>query len=113
MYYNYIYIVNVPTFPQSSWSSFPFSSIQHVTIVHGHNSIDGRSPLAAEGWAGGDRFGSETQGVALHWCGQGTPELNIKGIIFTLVAEQLGCRLKLLFTSILGGIQVWGLINQF
>ena len=76
--------VNVPTFPQSSWSSFPFSSIQHVTIVHGHNSIDGRSPLAAEGWAGGDRFGSETQGVALHWCGQGTPELNIKGIIFTI-----------------------------
>ena len=69
------------------------SSIQHVTTFHGHNSFDGRSPLAAEGWAGGDRFSSETQGVALHLCVQGTPETNIQGIIFTLVAEQLGCRL--------------------
>ena len=60
------------------------SSIQHVTTFHGHNSFDGRSPLAAEGWAGGDRFGSETQGVALHWCVQGTPEINIQGIIFTV-----------------------------
>ena len=34
------------------------------------------------------------------WCGQGPSRIDIKGIIFILVAEQLGCRLKLLLTSI-------------
>ena len=75
--------VNVPTFSQSSRSSCPFlpfsMSPRSMAII----PLTAARRLPQKGGRE-ERFGSETQGVALHWCGQGTPEFNIKGIIFTI-----------------------------
>ena len=76
--------VNVPTFSQSSRSSCPFlpfsMSPRSMAII----PLTAARRLPQKGGREETDLAAKHRVSALHWCVQGTPEINIQGIIFTV-----------------------------